>query len=535
MRTSIIISLFFFLLSPAIGLTQSGPKLKGWHLLNYQQDGYMGTGVKEAYELLKGRKSTTVVIAVIDSGVDTLQEDLKPALWVNPKEIPGNGKDDDGNGYADDLHGWNFCGSASGENLGTNTHEIERVYHRWKNEFEGKKEKNIPDDRKFLFGQWKRAEQLIDKGYEEYRKNIDNIASMVTILQTANRLLVENLGKPEFVKSDIVMAGGSDSVRRSVLVWTDIFNRVGDATARNTDILKDIEGYHNTLLNYRKLKEDLPMDFRGAMLKDRYEDIKDSIYGNNNLQASSGNHGTHVAGIIGALRNNGTGVDGIVDNVRIMVIRAVPGGDEHDKDVALAIRYAVNNGATIINMSFGKPVSPFKQMVDDAIKYAASKNVLLVHGSGNDGENLDENPFYPSAVFQDGTKANNMLTVGASGDYSTGGLVAPFSNYSEHIVDIFSPGVYINSTIPNNAYDAYDGTSMASPVAAGVAGLLRSYFPQLTPVQIIDLIMRSGTEVKDDVIIPHSEKRTTMKKLCVSGKIINAFEAVKLALELYGK
>ena len=510
-------------------------KLKGWHLLNYEQDGYMGTGVKEAYELLKGRKSTTVIIAVIDSGVDTAQEDLKDVLWVNPKEIPGNGKDDDGNGYVDDVHGWNFCGSSTGENLNTNTHEIERVYHRWKGEFEGKKERDIADDRKFLFDQWKKAEAIINKDYAEYQKNIVNIENAVKVFQTTSRLITTYLGKNEFIRNEIALINSQDSLGWAARVWNDIFSKGSDATAKNTEILKSLEDYHNTLLSNKKRKEDIPVDFRGVLTKDNYEDIRDSIYGNNNLQTFSGDHGTHVCGIIGALRNNGIGVDGIVDNVRIMMIRAVPGGDEHDKDVALAIRYAVDNGAQIINMSFGKPVSPYKKLVDDAIEYAASKNVLIVHGAGNDGEDIDKNVFYPNPYFLDGTRATNMLTIGASGDYSTEGLIASFSNYSNKTVDIFAPGVYINSTISNNAYETFDGTSMASPVTAGIAGLLKSYFPQLTCTQIIDLLMQSGTPIKEDVTIPGSNKKTLMQKLCKSGKIINAFEAVKLALQLYDK
>ena len=538
MKTSFkIFCLLFFLHAFACpAFSQAAKqKLKGWHLLNFKEDGYMGTGVKEAYGLLKGRKSKTVIVAVIDSGIDTLQEDLKDVLWVNPKEIPGNGKDDDGNGYVDDLHGWNFCGSRSGENLNTNTHEIERVYHRWKNEFEGKKFNDIPADRKFLFTQWKRAEEIINKDYEEYKKNIENIGNGVKVLQTTNRLITAFLNKTEFNRSEIALIGNTDSLKWAVNVWTNIFNRSDDASLKNTVVLNDFETYHNTLLNNRKRKENLPVDFRGALTKDDYENIKDSVYGNNNLQTSSGNHGTHVSGIIGAVRNNNIGVDGIADNVRIMMIRAVPGGDEHDKDVALAIRYAVDNGASVINMSFGKPVSPYKYFVDEAIRYAASKNVLLVHGSGNEGQDLDENPFYPNPVFLDGSKATNMLTVGASGDYSTDGLVAPFSNYSSKLVDLFAPGVYINSTIPNNAYDAYDGTSMASPVAAGIAALLISYFPGLTPQQLIDLLDRSGTPVKEEVTVPGTGKKTSMKKLCKSGKIINAYEAVKLALEDYGR
>ena len=508
-------------------------KLKGWHLLNYSQDGYMGTGVKEAYELLKGRKSTKVVIAVIDSGVDTTQEDLKANLWVNPKEIPGNGKDDDGNGYIDDIHGWNFCGNTTGENLQTNTHEIERVYHRWKKEFEGKKENSLPEDRRFLFEQWEKAETIINTEYKDYQKNIVNIENFVKVLNSSNRLITAYLNKNEFIRKEIALIDNSDSLGWAVRVWNNLFIQGSDATIKNTVILSDLETYHNNLLNERKRKEDDPVDYRGALTKDNYEDISDSVYGNNNLQGSSGNHGTHVCGIIGAVRNNNIGVDGIVDNVSIMMIRAVPGGDEHDKDVALAIRYAVDNGAQIINMSFGKPVSPYKKFVDDAVEYAAARNVLIVHAAGNDGEDLDKKMFYPCPDLLNGTKAANMITIGASGDYSTDGLVASFSNYSARNVDIFAPGVYINSTIPNNSYEAYDGTSMASPVAAGIAGLLKSYFPKLTALQIIDLLMRSGTPIKEEVTIPNSTKKTSMKKLCKSGKIINAYEAVKLAMQLY--
>ena len=524
---------FFFVAAFAQPQT-ARPKLKGWHLLNYQQDGYFGTGVKEAYELLAGRKSTPVIIAVIDSGIDTLHEDLKPVLWTNPKEIPGNGKDDDGNGYTDDIHGWNFCGSASGENMAVNTLEIARVYHRWKTAFDGKTASEIPADKQFLFVQWKRSEKILNKQYDEYVKTYPRIENLATTLQNANQVLTNYLNKTTFTKSVIVSVKSADSIDRAVKAWVDIFNRVGDTSATNTLILNEVNSYKNNLLTNRNRKDDTPIDYRGALTKDDYENIHDSIYGNNNLFDHAGNHGTHVSGIIGAVRNNNIGVDGIVDNVRIMFIRAVPGGDEHDKDVALAIRYAVDNGAKIINMSFGKPVSPYKQMVDDAVKYADANGVLLVHGAGNDAVDIDEDPFYPNPFFLDSTKATNYLTVGASGDYSTGSLTASFSNYGQ-MVDIFAPGVYINSTTFSNGYEAYDGTSMASPVAAGVAGLIKSYFPGITPEQMIDLLMKTGSPVNELVTIPGGNTKVSMQLLCRSGKIINAFEAAKRAIALYGK
>lgn len=532
-----IITLSFALLFFINAFSQTAtvnPKLKGWHLLNYQQDKYFGTGVKEAYQLLTNKKSSTVIIAVIDSGIDTLHEDLKPVLWTNPKEIPGNRKDDDGNGYADDIHGWNFCGAASGENMSVNTHEIARVYHHWKKEFEGKKETDISTERKFLFQQWKRSEKLLDKQYDEYIKSFPNIENFSNGLQTTNRLITTYLSKATFNKAAISLIQNGDSLGWATNVWMDLFKKTDDTTVTNTAIINEITTYKNNLLANKKRMEEEPIDYRGALTKDKYEDIHDSIYGNNNLYAHAGNHGTHVAGIIGAVRNNNIGVEGIVDNVRILFLRAVPGGDEHDKDVALSIRYAVDNGAKIINMSFGKPVSPYKQMVDDAVKYADKNGVLIVHGAGNDGVDIDKEPFYPSPVFIDGTKATNYLTIGASGDYSTGSLTASFSNYGK-LVDIFAPGVYINSTTFSNGYEAFDGTSMASPVAAGVAGLIKSYFPDITPEQMIDLLIKTGSPVKEPVTIPGGDKKVNMLQLCSSGKIINAYEAVKLALKLYDK
>ena len=511
-------------------------KLKGWHLLDPKQDGYLGTGVKEAYELLKNRKSKTVTIAVIDSGIDTLHEDLKANLWNNPGEIAGNGKDDDGNGYIDDVHGWNFCGSSNGENMVVNSNEITRVYHKWKNEFENKQEAEIPKEKLFLFRQWKRSQALLSKQYEEYKKAFPDIDNTYQVINASNRLVTAYLNKSGFTKADLPLLNNRDSLSWAVSVWRNVFSNINDPAVTNTAVINDVERYRTQLLKYKTKMEDTPPDYRAAVMKDKPEDINDKYYGNNNLQTGSGNHGTHVSGIIGAIRGNNIGVDGIVDNVRIMAIRAMPGGDEYDKDVALAIRYAVDNGAEIINMSLGKPVSPDKQFVDDAVKYAASKNVLIVHGSGNEGENLDVDPFYPNQRFLDGTTATNMLTVGASGDRSTGKLIADFSNYSDKLVDIFAPGVYVNSTTTGGGYEAFDGTSMASPVAAGVAGLLKSYFPKLTPQQIIDLMMRSGTTINEDVNKPGTkDEMTQLDKLCKSGKIVNALEAVKLALQLYGK
>jgi len=534
MKKILSIVLFLVFAVPVFS-QQSKQKMAGWHLLDQDKDGYMGISLTRAYELLKERKSTTVIVAVIDSGIDTLQEDLKPVLWTNPKEIPGNSIDDDGNGYTDDIHGWNFCGAKTGENLARNSHEIARVYHNWKGEFDGKKEKDISPDKKFLYSQWLKAATIINKDYEEATQELPQITNFQDALLASSKTICNALSVKEFgpSHSNVLLQSLDNKIAKSAALWSDLFSRTSDTTVRNTIVLKEISDYKNALDNKIKRKEDKPEDFRGDLVKDNYYDISDRFYGNNNLKAGSGDHGTSVAGVIAAARNNGLGIDGIADNVRIMAIRAVPGGDEHDKDVALAIRYATDNGAKIINMSFGKPVSPYKQMVDDAVRYAASKGVLLVHGSGNDGKDISKDVFYPNPVFLDGAKATNFITVGASGDESTGGYAAPFSNYSRQGVDIFAPGMYIYSTATDNRYNGADGTSLASPVVAGVAALLKSYFPALTPEQLIQIITTSGKTISKEVSLPGDEKRMVkFATLSSSGKVVNAYEAVKLAMQL---
>lgn len=536
MRKIFLISSLLCLLLTSFA-QQATIKSKGWHLLDRSQDGYMGISLAKAYDFLKDRKSKPVIVAVIDSGIDTTQEDLIDVLWVNTKEIPGNGTDDDGNGYIDDRYGWNFCGARNGENLSRNTHEISRVYHKWRQEFEDKKERQVPAEKKFLFAQWKKSEKILNEKYKEAIKELPDIQLFYSLLQTTSRIINTSLKVTEFTSADIsgISLSGKDSLSVSVGFWLDLFKK-GEDNTKSSVVLSEVESYKNNLENDKKRFEDLPEDLRGDMVRDDYEDINDRFYGNNNLKGSCGNHGTSVSGVIAAVRKNNKGVDGIADNVKIMMLRAVPGGDEHDKDVALAIRYAVDNGASVINMSFGKPVSPYKKFVDDAIEYAASKGVLLVHGSGNDAANVDEDEFYPNPFFLNGNRASNMITVGASGDLSVGALIAPFSNYGKKTVDIFAPGMYIYTTITDNGYESADGTSLASPVVAGVAALVRSYFPELTPEQVIEVLMKSGTEVSDLLILPGTnDKKTTMNQLCRSGRIVNAYEAVKLAASMTGK
>jgi subtilisin family serine protease len=261
---------------------------------------------------------------------------------------------------------------------------------------------------------------------------------------------------------------------------------------------------------------------------DDLDNPNERYYGNNNVTGPEASHGTHTAGIIGAVRGNGKGLDGVANDVRIMVVRAVPWGDERDKDIANAIRYAVDNGATVINMSFGKTLSPDKAVVDDAVQYAVSKDVLLVHGAGNDGANNDSTGNFPGPHYLSGGEAAGWIEVGATGRKKGKHLVASFSNYGKKELDIFAPGEDIYSTMPGNKYQEDSGTSMAAPVVAGICALIREYFPDRKAADIKALLMRTVSTQKDEVVVPGTDRvKKPMKEISVSGGVVNAGQAVQ--------
>jgi len=309
------------------------------------------------------------------------------------------------------------------------------------------------------------------------------------------------------------------------------------------EFFEEIKGgqeYYEGQLNYHLNKE-----FNGrAIVGDNPDDINDRGYGNNNVigpEKEGAKHGTHVAGIIAQGRANGLGGDGVATPVvKIMAVRAVPDGDEYDKDVALAIRYAVDNGAKVINGSFGKYYSTHSDWVYDAIKYAASKDVLIVCAAGNEGRDLNEGngvERYPNdhAVGQPEI-ADNFLSVGALAPEYGPDMVANFSNYGITEVDVFAPGVRIYATTPNNKYEFLQGTSMASPNAAGVAALIRAYYPELTAPQVKQVIMQSGIQLNNLVNLGErgSEQRP-FTEISRTGRIVNAYNALIMADQMAKK
>lgn len=484
---------------------------KRWGHADLVEDTIPGMSVDRAYrEIIKNRKGKKVIVAVVDSGIDLDHEDLDDVLWTNSKERPNNGKDDDGNGYIDDIHGYNFLGESYNEQL-----EFARMLRL-----------NIGDASTRA-----KARIKLDEDYAKALQNKQQYEQIFQVVKNADTAVKKALGKEIYTKEDLnALKTNDEKMQQNVAVLTQMFTYGDDIPTVMKELTEGIT-YFTEQVDYNLNKE---FDGREPVGDDPYN-IKDISYGNGNPKnrVESESHGTHVAGIIAAERNNGKGVDGVATNVEIMSLRAVPNGDEYDKDIALAIRYAADNGAKIINCSFGKSFSPNAEWVYEAIRYAASKDVLIVHAAGNDGNDLDnpENQNYPNDHKYSGTEiSNNVITVGALTSKYGSEMVANFSNYGKQNVDIFAPGAKIYSTMPDNSYDFQGGTSMAAPAVAGIAALIRSYYPLLSAPQVKQILMESGLRTKTSVIVSgDASKGTTFDKISKSGKMANAYNALLLA------
>jgi cell wall-associated protease len=549
MRISKWLLWIFFTLAINSSIFSQGTSAKqqlpnNWYLLDKQQDGFYGISLNKAYEFLhaKNLKSKNVLVAIIDSGIDTLHEDLKDILWTNPKEIQGNGIDDDHNGYVDDLHGWNFLGGRNGENVNDDSGEDPRVYYRFKKRFEAAdfNPSTLTGEDLDEYKMWTKAKKRVMGDGGDNAIDLVLLKRVLTASVISDSVLQEAIGKKEYTGNELdTFTVRSSETRRAkeVMMFSFRENKIMDVT--NKVFLSDFTEYVDMQEKKAEAKEKAPEDIRKKIVQDDESNINDRSYGNNNIMAGDPMHGTHVAGIIGAERNNGIGIDGIADNVKIMMIRALPNGDEHDKDIALAIRYAVDNGAKVVNMSFGKDLSPEKSWVDDAVKYAEKKGVLLIHAAGNAAEDVDTVDNFPSPVYKDSKlRASNWITVGASSDPAAEAgfksYTASFSNYGKKEVDVFAPGTKIYSTLPGgNKYGNLQGTSMSAPIVTGVAALIMEYYPNLSAQQVKYCIEKSATPLPNKVIKPGTEdEMVNLSDISSSGGIVNAYGAVKLAYSL---
>ena len=515
-----------------------------WFTLDPTKDKVQGTGGDEALSRLKaqGKKGQTIIVAVLDSGVDYKHEDLKDIMWINPGEIAGNGVDDDQNGYIDDIHGWNFLGGKDGKNVEHETLEITREYVRLGKRFKGTDPKNLNGA---AAAEYKYYEE-VKTAYEDQRREAENgkaqIDKQINIVADAFTTVEKAIGKKDFTAEELgkVNPGTNNQLKEAVALLQRVMGNGISSRADLEEQRKEGSEYFDGQLHYNLNPDYNPR----TMVGDNPEDLSSRNYGNNDYQGPDASHGTHVSGIIAAKRGNGVGINGVADNVRIMSVRCVPDGDERDKDVANAIYYAVDNGASIINMSFGKGYSPQKAYVDDAMRYAADHDVLLVHAAGNDAENNDTDPNFPNDAYKTPVKAglfkkeknvSTWMEIGALSWKTGEKRVAGFSNYGKKNVDLFSPGVAIYSTTPGNKYASFQGTSMAAPAAAGVAAILRSYYPDLSANQVKTIMLQSVLAQEGEVTKPGTTEKIKFSDLSVSGGIVSATNAVTLAEKTKGK
>jgi subtilisin family serine protease len=518
-------------LRPSVGFSQAplSDVPDDWFVKDPATDQVQGVSADLVYKtLLKDQPSKTVIVAVIDSGVDINHEDLKDVIWINEDEIAGNGIDDDKNGYVDDIHGWNFIGGKEG-NVNEDTYELTREYIRLKKKFDGVENGKVGKKQKAEYEQYEKIKdkytKLRDKNaqqYQTYRNLYANVLGSIDTLKVVlktDSLTEEMLNAYQPTEPVLIFAKG---------MTLNMLKNIGGMGTLDDLVAQIKEGYDY----YRVISEfGYNENFNSReIVGDHIEDLSERHYGNNDVKGPDAKHGTHVAGIIAANRKNDLGIRGIADNVRIMSVRAVPNGDERDKDIANAIYYAVDNGAQIINMSFGKSFSPQKEAVDKAVKYAEQKGVLLIHAAGNDAEDNDVEKNFPNRYYADSKEAKNWVEVGASSWGIDANFVGSFSNYGKKSVDLFAPGVMMYSTTPENRYEHLQGTSMAAPAAAGVAAILMSYFPELTMLEVKEILRGSVRQFADlEVPKPGGKGKVKFSELSNTGGLVNAMEAVKMA------
>lgn len=505
-------------------------KIVNWY------NGKAGMQTEKAYKKVKNRKSETVVVAIIDSGMDIEHEDLKGQIWVNEDEIPGNGIDDDNNGYIDDVHGWNFLGNANGENANDMRLERTRIYAELRKKYEDKEFTIASEEEAKEFELYRKVKKELDEQRAKYEGYLQYFDFIPMAMQQVPSVVEKAIGKKEYTMKDLKKWKPKDpqSIQMKQLAMAMKSGQLTEESLAKQK--KQIQGFLDTHHN---------PDFDGrAVIGDNPNDINDTKYGNNDVKGPDSFHGTHVGGIVGAVRGNDLGGDGVATNVKLMSLRAVPNGDEFDKDIALSIRYAVDNGAQVINMSFGKSYSPMAKEVFEAFKYADEKGVLLVHAAGNDNKDIDEEDNFPTSNYDFQEKPlKHFLTIGASTRYAKDdALAADFSNYGDQGVDVFAPGLEIYNTTPENKYEAIQGTSMACPMVSGAAAFLKSYFPSMSMAQIKDVLLETADIHTGELHIKPGGQHMGMEPdmvdfgtLSVTGGTINLYSAVKRCLELEGK
>ncbi len=546
LKIATVLSLSFLFVFTAYG--QFAPP-ENWFHMDKTVDGYQGVSSDKAYnELLKDRPSVPVIVAILDSGIDVEHQDLEDNIWVNVDEIPGNGIDDDKNGYIDDIHGWNFIGGAKGD-VNHETYEVTRLYAKLKPKYDQIEDAmQLSKDDKKEYSKYLKYKEEVEGKRESAQASLDQVLQAKEAYNLSITALATHLDSKILTKESVNNVSSDDQlVMLGKNIMMDIYQSTDEdfqidslLEVINADLDQEIDA-QSVKLNYAYNPD---YDSRKEIVGDNYANSQEMYYGNNHYEGPDALHGTHVGGIVGALRNNGLGGNGIAKNVQLMSVRCVPDGDERDKDVANAIRYAVDNGASIINMSFGKGHSWDKEVVDDAIKYAAKNDVLLVHAAGNGSQDNDSAENYPNDKYDKPSgwwfwkkkHCETWIEVGALSFMPKEGMVAPFSNYGQNNVDLFSPGMQIYATLPDDNYARLQGTSMASPIVAGMAAVLRSYFPTLKAKQVKEILESTTIKIDQMVTKPGTtDELVPFSSLSKTGGVVNLYNAIKKASVTKGK
>lgn len=511
-----------------------------WHWKDLAADSVHGISLQQAYKVLATlpNKPMPVIVAVLDGGIDTNHIALKNLLWINKKEIPNNKIDDDKNGYVDDINGWNFLGGKDGRNIDKAADEKSRIYHKYKSLYEGQlvDTNSLNKIQKKQFLTWSKTAEEIEFS-ETDAGNLEYIKMATNAIKKLGTTIIKELNDSNFTaeKLEPFQPIGRVTLEAKMAYLRTIVILGVDKEAPYKEVIQDLDEYIAGKEKAAISKIQAPAPIREDIIKDNYFSLSDKYYGNNDIMGPNAKHGTHVAGLVASIPDSNWLVQNYYPAIKIMGLRLVPDGDEYDKDVALGIRYAVDNGAKIINMSFGKSYSPEQPWVDSAIRYAAQKDVLIIHSAGNEYYDLNVKEVFPnpySSIFND--TAKNMLTIGATSDPSiSGSLLTDFSNYGSKIVDLLAPGDKIYSTLPGkNNYGYLRGTSMASPIVSHIAAMIRSYFPTLTAIQVKEILLQSARNTADDTMayeVPQHEESKTLNEISKIGGIVNAANALELA------
>lgn len=490
--------------------------LKNWMHSDFEATGVYGVNTLKAKEFLKehNRKPNNIVVGVLDSGVEYFHEDLKNVMWVNPKEKGDDKKDNDKNGFVDDIHGWNFVTDKNGNNYSEDSYELTRQFAKLHRFFQTSSKSSNPKE-------YQRYLTLANEFYPTRSKfELNKAVAQARLDYMTSRLNALNSVAGDIIASKAALAA-LNTDNAMALEGLQIFNEMNE---------KDYQGKKVSQITKSYLSK-LEAQIKGAENSLKYSYNVDynpqegigKKYGNNDVNGLASFHGTHVSGIIGADWDNGKGMMGTGggSNVKIMGVRVVPDGDERDQDVANGIRYAVDNGAKVLNMSFGKLVDDNSPLVMDAFKYAESKNVLIVKAAGNNSLDVDQTTLYPLTLVNGKQYSPTTITVGAS-TRKPENLRARFSNWGKAAVDVFGPGTEIYSTAPGTTkYQFAQGTSMASPAVAGVAALVWSHYPKLTAKDI------------KQILIETVNKNDQLKDFAVSGGVVDSYKAVQKAEEIY--